>query len=798
MTISGQLRNAFPAYRVFVFGVEVTDDVTACQVNLADDIQAPSTATFTLSNEDNKYRITDDDMHLLYPNDIDPVRTKLPDVREVLNQDPSLFAYRVAFDLSQSAETQLEFIQTLQATSGISLEDAQQLLKRGQSVLARFSEDEYTPALNRAEDDIRTQIKRKLQSIQSDVKRQVLRAKFDKVVQVEQPDLHETGEKQITDLRRVQRLKGQAARYPFYSTASIFHSNDPVRIFMRDPFTPRVWYHEFSGFITDWTRITTASNARSITFTCEDVMRIFRYARLTTNPGIFDIRVLQQSEDFAVRTFFQDDFTNLTLTELLYTLIFGPELPNLTAQLVDQGNLTQAQAGRIRGAAPLKLERYAANGRSSTQDVPQLGVGAFNFERSITAIFGSSTTAPQSSDNEPRIPAQLRRREINLRGKDALGVYQSIVDTQVQLSDLQTMALPGEAFSPSSRIEDVITTIGTNPQAYPVDAGRLIILMPASLGANVGRSILEKDIKGPEMQTTFKNRLSVIMTALQRLEFSFYATGRGDLLVEMPLYDFDPDDFGTRQITQEVVQAATVATSTLVSDTLPLILENAAKNALGPYAPHYRIANRDLGDTQQSFSDEHIRTQMRCAGWNIENLRGTGTATDLGFPPEVRTLRALVPQFGLRLEQADPPTFVTSPQAAAVYAELKLNQWNAEALTSQIDTVLQLRYGPNRPLLIEDDGASYIATCRSVSRSIDWNSRSVSQTTGVNYTRVWDGLLAEDGETPIYAPIGGQASRTINYAALLQDKNTRSLSAKVREKKAALDTFNTAVGGDIL
>lgn len=763
--------------RIFVFGEEVTDDVTTSSVNAADDTRAPSTARFTVADKPSgsengafsRYVTNEPDIFALYPKDLNPVSVLLPDLMATLANDPALEALRLAAQLEKTREAQQAF---LQGFTG-SLNAARAILERGNAVTRKFASDTYTVAVESAASDIRAQIRERVTSIVDPVKRRVLLAKFDKTQKVSQPDLTETGDRVLTDARRAAYLKGEAFRYPFFAGQPIFHSNDPVRIAWRDPLNPRFWYWRFSGFISDWTVSRETEGAVMVTFVCEDVLRPLRYARIVTNPGIFDVNALKENEDFVTRTFFNDDFTRLSLAEIVYTLIFGPETPGTTDLLKQQGNLDTQTVQRIRGADDLEYIRYASNGGLSKQRVPAFGIGAFNFDRSATFVFGDTTTAPQAADNEP-VVLELAAREIRLTGADALGVYQSVVDHQVQVSDLETMLLDGEAPTPRGAlapfdpytgqpsIDAVIKEIGENPHRYPVDGGRVFILMPASLGSGTGRSVLANDFRGVETQTTFKSRLFVLLNLLERIEFSFYATPKGDILCEMPLYDFNPEHFGESPITYARVLDTTQGFN---SDARRRLLQSAAREPAGPFAPHYRIAKRDTMDSGQTFTDEKMRTQFRTTWQNIQNLEGTETADAIGLQPEVVTLQSLIPQFGVRLEQAEPQVFIASKEAAQIYCHLKLNQWNAEALTSQIDMLPMLRLGPNRPIEISE--VPYIASIRSVGQTLSWEGSDMSQTVGVNYTRVWDGLIDEN-KRPVYSTIGGAAGRPLNYAALFQ------------------------------
>ena len=793
-----QVRNAYPAMRIFVFGEEVTNDVLSCSPNIADDLHAPSTAQFTLTDKPqggegvlSRYVMDREDIIAMFP-DLDPIQLALPDYKGMIANDPTL---GLAYAAARSTGVREQQIAQLQEAIGVSATGAETLLNRVESVVGEY-EQEYLEAIDTAAGSYRAKVLESLAGIKDPVKQRVLRAKFDKLEKVAQPDLSGST---FSSLREAAGLTGQAFRYNFWAKRPIFHSNDPVRIFWRDPFDSRFWFYKFTGFISDWTIQTTANNVRTVTFTCEDALRPFRYARITTNPGLFDIASVQENEDFVSRTFFNNDFTKLTLTELLFLLVFGPEQTDLLDILAKQGNLAQDTLQRIRrrqqGASKLTHKRYASNGGESVQQVPAFGIGAFDFERSTVVSIGPAPNPPQASTTSP----VLYEREVKVDGPGALGAYQALVDHQVYVSDLDSLLLKGEepavranmVRDPETgqpRIADVITEIGSNPHRYPVDGGRLIILAPASLGPGLNRNILERDFKGVEGQTTWGNRLAIIYAALDRLEFRFYASPRGDILAEMPLYDFEPSDFGEVSADKQPIKYRGAEGGALAQ--FRRVLDGAETR--GPYAPHYRVALRNTLDDSQTFTDEKIRTQFRTSWYILQGYTSAGVAEVIGQAPAVTTLRALVPQFGVRCEVAEPQVFISTKEAAEVYNNIKLNQWNADALTSQLDILPSMRLGPNRP--VEFMEGPYIATLRSVGCVLNWEGRDMTQTVGVNYTRVWDGATngkdTEGRKKLVYAAIGGAASRPYNYAALFKGAiftaSTKERAAPAAPVKKAL------------
>ena len=762
MSIEGQARHAFPAMRVFILGYEATLDVSSCTLTLSDG-REPNTAKITLVNPFDRYITTDLDIQAVNPM-VNLAITDLPDVNATIQND--LLAV-------QAVDTFNAFDPTTRMA-----------LTQGYASQIAAQKQDYLTRTQSTADSIYRLIQQNVQQIQDPVKRQILAVKTrpEESVPVSQPNFSRTGTQPITSLAEVNALRGYASRYPLQVGDCIFHSNDPVRIFWRDPFNPAVWFHMFAGFITDITDEVDADNRKIITLGCEDATRILRYARITTNPGLFDISYIQQIEDAVVRTFYNETgFADMTLPEILYTLIFGSDVAGTTDFLNTAGSAS------LPPSRPFINRRINWKGDASGQGTKNEGVGCFDFDRSITFVFGPPSDVPdpatQGTGNNPlrTTPPEIARKEISLTGANALAVYQAVIDHQVRVSDLNTMVLKGETpLSTANMVKDprtgqpliseVIKALGENPQLYPVDTGRLILLLPASLGPDTNRNVLWRDlIQGVATQTTFRNRLATIYDILEHIEFSFYASPKGDLICEMPLYDFDPDDFGAgpEGVTQTDLTQAFKFHNGAPVGSLAASVGFVAGEMRGPFGPHYKVARRDVLRSARSFVDSKIRTQFATDNWAIQAFKATGTAQAWGAAPGVETLRALIPQFGVRFESAEPYRQLASMESAKVFSALKLNQLNADARSSSVDALPNLRLWPNRPTLHTE--RQYIATLRSVEHTLLWGAQgAMTMNIGVNYLRGWDGLYRPGTNKPLYTPLGGQASRTMNYAVLFR------------------------------
>jgi hypothetical protein len=760
MTTADQVRNAFPALRAFVFGEEITEDISRVTINLSDD-RAPSTCEIVLANKFDRYITTERDIHALY-DDVDVSTLQLPDVLSILVD---------AIQVQEMGDVPNRFS-----------------AERGTTSVQTNELETFNEVAEKHAGHIDRLVRERLQrTIQDGVKSRVLNAKISERVQIAQPDLTVTTTEGAKGARSSAALTGDALRYPLQQGDCIFHSNDPLRIFLRDPFNPNVWFHLFTGFVSDWSDNVDADNQKIVTLRGEDVLRSFRYARVTTNPGVFDDDAVKEIEDLTVLTSFKAGFAGLTLVDMLYTIIWGPTLANTNTLILENQTTEDGQSVLV------PIRRVSVNG-SLTSKVPREGVGAFDPVNSVVAIFG-----PEASDgvvDKTATPA----KEVKIT---SLGAYQGFIDHQVRETDLESMQdsrstvdfksqLPVDPATGRISANNIITAIGKNPHHFPVDGGRLIMLVPGSLGVETNRKIITEElINSIATRTTFRSRLDMIYDALREIEFSFYATPKGDLAVEMPLYDFEPDDFGEDAIVSGGSdQAATNELNKLrEASGLPPITKTG--ESFGPFAPHYRVPKRDTIQFTRAFSDEKVRTQFRTTPHITSGTIFQGTHETVGLPPQVGTLRSLIPQFGVRIEQRPVTSFISTPEGATVYGYIKLNQLNADSRSAQVDVVPRMRPQPNRPMLFSE--RNYIATLRSRSLTLDWNN-DFTMDVGVNYIRGWDGSVRDgDPSKLIYRPIGGTASRPMNYKVLFGLEDT-SESVKSGPQASIQDKGTTGQG----
>jgi hypothetical protein len=586
------------------------------------------------------------------------------------------------------------------------------------------------------ETSIENQILINVQNIQPDIKRQIIESKITervKGVQAQEVD---------GQLSNLNPLKGDAFRYPFQAEDSIFHPNDEIRIFFRDPFAPTRWYHMFAGFVSNFDDNVDENNQRILTISGEGPLKAFRYARTVFNPGILDINTtVDKEKDMAIRTFWQSGLANLTLPELIFFMVFGNN-PDST------------------DGTKFSLKKNSPVGESVTKENIS-GVGKFNYKQSGVFEFGPSA----SGGTEDAL------KSININKIDSLSAWQSLIDHEVKVTDLDEMATPdvdisnlknrvtylpdGVTPNPTS----IIDIIGTNSHVYPVDGGRVLMLIPASFHPATNREVLLRDIlSNPSMVTEYSSRLRVILDTIERIEFVFYESPKGDLICEFPLYDFHPKDWGLDKQSHYRVEENGQAK--------PYVDETR-----GPFGSRYMIDKRDTVNFSKQITDEKVRTQVM-AYWNtFQGMPSEGTSAEYqsGVPT---TLYHLIPLYGYRTEQVNPKGFISTKAAAQAYGHLVLNKMNADARNIGINALPNFGTWLNRPVYFTQRNC--IGTTVSLDHSIKWGmGGSVDTRINLNNIRGWDGLVNNAGE-PEYTAIGGHPSRPLNYKVLFRLVDTNS------------------------
>lgn len=559
--------------------------------------------------------------------------------------------------------------------------------------------------------------------------------------------------------------------YPIIEGKSIFYQNDPVRIFLQDPFDPQIWYYGFSGFIT-LVSDNVSGNAleKTLSITVEDVSKSLRYSRIATNPAIRDPAIVKQSSDITSFTGSSSALTNLTMPEAADLLVFGDGLKKgLTASSL------------------VSVPVVDKNGNTFQRTSSKTGAGNFKYSDPKDRVF---TLADSNSTERSTITLERWQNEI--------------LDHRVKLADIATLLArsdspkartgPGNVALIQSQIEAetnpgrqtaaIIKEIGEDPFNYPVDGGTLLMLLPEGLDA-LGNEIISADYTASQsMISEFQNRRNVMYDLVDRVEFVFYADPKGNLVIEFPLYDFDPDDFGVinRGTTKTAVATQIRQADGTVSTVDITPVANAKFTVKSPdnevtYDNERRFTIEDecVVDFGAVDDDAQVRTGCRTAPQVDRRATSTSgfTVQNAATTPQAVVLESLIPIYGYREIQGGMQKLVLTDKSALIAGAIELNKVNSNAYTFKVNILPRFLSWLNRPYLVRH--RNHIGCAAAITHKISWFG-TCDTSIQLAYMRGWSGQIDSLSGKLVYTNIGGEDSRPINYATLFaKNKSSNAL-----------------------
>ena len=807
-------RSAFPAYRVFIYGQEVTDDVTSVRVNHSGGSaeRTAGSCAITMNNHDARYIITHEDMYeigkmaknLNSYQDGDLLEDEYDSLNEFQYLNKDLFA-------TLKSDPDLGIPGTGVYSDDSGLREKLQDYKEAQHNKFAFAYEAQTPW--------------------NEIKKAVLADKlaYTDVVQKTRGDsfLNKYPQREIHD-------------YPYQEGACIFHSNDPVRVAFRDPYDSRIWYWMFAGFVDSCTEDENVNKDSNVTITCTDVSKMARYALIQLSTGFMDPNLDVSARQALVNVAstgyipFQTIFQGFDIFEVLETIFFGSAS---TRKAITETNLAQISAMNyhdkwifMRTVMNKSLEDINAVMRLDTS------LASDSVDRLTEASHKETTTMIQKFKQAAKqvvldrvdkldLPAVTSPRMVSFKRKsDKIGLHyyyfqydsvesksrekvrgegirdlnqwNEILHHRVKQDDLDTMmaddadiadAVLAEIKADPSLVktDSVITMIGTDKENFPVGGGRVFFLTPATLNTNLG-DVFERGFGDlSSMHSHFKDRLTYIYDMAERLDFRFYATPRGDLVFEMPFYDFNPRDFtgekygisehsdvlqttlpayndlfnkvydGDYEV-EEVKKLTSVVFETAVKDA-DLMIRDWDQEAEFDWGRAFTIEEHEQLGFSNTATDDGVITVYRAKGNFFKNLENP-------FDPkfQVVTVPELIPTLGGRPYDGGTAGFLEGDAAAEVFAAVQLNRLNAEARNIGVPVVANFGLMTNRPIFWR--AKNYNANIVSTQHSIVWNS-SLDTTVNLNQVRGWAGEYDSEGQ-PVYKHFGGD--RAFNLANILK------------------------------
>jgi len=407
-------------------------------------------------------------------------------------------------------------------------------------------------------------------------------------------------------------------------------------------------------------------------------------------------------------------------------------------------------------------------------------------------------TARATSDTSGRHPpGSLFESQSSVRSQELENNQNAFISSDNALpSDLV-----GQSMVADSDITTTITTIGTQVENYPIRQ-RVLVLLPANLGARLGRKVLDFELaKAPSTTAEYYDRLSILQQVLERLDFSFYDTPRGDVVIELPLYDFEPRHFAddgkmSAKFTepdagpfndqpaaepQGSVQGAFAELNRAIESLRDIT--GTKKAPKRKFDQNYRIFPYEQISIDLTSTDQDVKTVWVSQPRFIENFARTSQERK----QVITVLPNLIPLYGVRVETGDPPGYLTTEEGCRLYNHIMLNKTNADTVSARVPCLPNWSAWVNRPIMI--DSRNIISTVKSISHSIVWQS-DCSTEYGLWHSKFWDGRFVTDdngNQRMLYAPFGGVNSQPFNYAYLLKfDKIARVLGGAGGQAQAIL------------
>lgn len=589
------VRVAFPGYRVFIFGYEVTDDVVEVRVNNSGGSaeRTAGTCSFSLVNPQDKYILNYSDMIYIGKSSAAYKEFKEnqwrsygldgstpEDVKKIIQElDTNL--YNTTFDelagyvvTDTTSDRQTEQEQLVEADKKIDAaykKIAANLTEHSKAYPFSATRLGGFPAPAYGDMTIKAQVVNEKLVFTSDIA-------YD-------PD---------SNLNKLENRT--ILKYPMQQGDCIFHPNDPVRVAFRDPFDPRIWYWAFTGFMDAYTETQGENKDSVLTINCTDVTKMARYTFIQLGVGLADPNIENvvsalKEESAAGVQYFKELFAMFTMQEVLETLFFGTQSTLTT--------LEDAVASQIAGMSDEAIKQYMSSNfpeytvpssvkyKESPEDLKKEAIVS-TIQRRKTNIARAGKLSPISvpapymqgvskgaaatenigshpyDENSEYIIAKRCNSQYGVTtyfygdtsledratGEEISNLYRynEILHHRVRTRDLYDMALdPGEfagSFNeqPATKIIDII---GKDKKKFPVGHGRVFYTSRARFAeGDFARQIVDRSMGGTSgLFSTFRDMLSYIYDMAERADFRFYATPKGDFVFELPFYDFDPIHF---------------------------------------------------------------------------------------------------------------------------------------------------------------------------------------------------------------------------------------------------------------
>jgi hypothetical protein len=321
-------------------------------------------------------------------------------------------------------------------------------------------------------------------------------------------------------------------RYPMNVGSLVFHKYDPVRFFVKNPLnrSEDEWVCEFTGYLdTKPFSQNYTTGESNINVTCQDIRILMQHMRVQTNP------MAQVSNENL--TFFGNAGNKLgakvdpvPLTSGLFADFIVNDSKGLSHILGGKNwidsvkfllfGVPTGSGGRRGGIGKLKeglTYRYSASDAKKS-DMLEKWNNIINF--GVTPIAVKADAAPLVPEGSQEAdPSKFELLPSSAaKGKMEPGTFL----TRAEMYALGTATIPDGAGTP--------------------DACKVHFLLPAE-GTPAENMITYSRDAQVNARVEFSSRLELLSQLFKTLDYQMYVSGMGDIIVEFPMYDFQPTDY---------------------------------------------------------------------------------------------------------------------------------------------------------------------------------------------------------------------------------------------------------------
>jgi hypothetical protein len=524
--------------RIFIAGVEVTQDLRDTVSTSMQNRTAFSTAQFTLDNAGDKYVMTAANVAGTFGADpyarYDETAKKAIVNRKLgLSSQPTLadrerVVEQLFVDARAQASLQFDTLDpeaagqddstkqkavqsvvnsTMQALGPQFFKDDDTASETGRSVLAKVVAEFPSLALHEADDIVQRGIKSRNSPL----------AGQDVTTESFAPAKREANKYNPRDPDTNETL------WTFDQGDIVINKHDPVVIFAHNPLTENdEWYRAYKGFINTVTEsCDETTGASSITVSCYCIRNMMAQQRVAKNMAIAQLDPIFLYEK---QPGFFNDLTGAN-TDGTSSAAIGLNLEDFVSKFVVGRTLSE-----INGKVPATPKGSKDKGQNANTPVP--AVGWFTIGRVVRYPAAGGASAVNGNVNSAQGDASAARladwHNITMFGESAL--------PQAKPRDLHGGFLTGPEVTTAGQA----CFIGGNEDPW---RGKLHMLLPRG-GTNVD-SLEQFAFDANPEQFQFTDRLSFIRQYTEALDYQFYTTPCGDLVLEFPMYDFAPEHFGS-------------------------------------------------------------------------------------------------------------------------------------------------------------------------------------------------------------------------------------------------------------